>query len=70
LFLNSIFNNRAFVNDRDRVHPTSQQNQPQAASGRRVVGVVRVLRGKLGAPCRICSEASAEPVRPRSERRP
>jgi hypothetical protein len=26
---------------------------------RRVVGVVRVLRGRLAAPCRCCSEAAA-----------
>jgi hypothetical protein len=27
---------------------------------RRLVGVVRVLRGRLAAPCRCCSEAAAE----------
>jgi hypothetical protein len=30
-----------------------------APSSRRVVGVVRVLRGRLAAPCRCCSDAAA-----------
>jgi hypothetical protein len=36
---------------------------PAVVPSRRIVGVVRVLRGRLAAPCRCCSDLAAEELR-------